>query len=222
MMKPESLVELVTSGNTATVETEWMEVMQAPETSPETLVQYHVVLAALSKQGQESQAEVLAWSANEALSARLSPADRDLRCDQTAENQNGCNCGAPQSGGSAVQRHLRLAVGTQPEGNAFSAPAGGVCCPACRSGVRGGPLSGPAFKLLRFLQTAPYADAAPVRIAAALGRELEQHLRGAVEVALDQEVRAARFVEVVRTTPARASQRAAVPTGPDRGTEGDD
>ena len=112
-----------------------------------------------------------------------------------------------------LQHCVRCEAPLRPDGNAFSVPAGGVVCPDCRTGLIGRPLSGRAFKLLRFLQTAPYEQSAQVRIDAGLGRELEGHLRGAVELALDQEVRAARFVEVVRSTSAYVhnGKRAAAP-----------
>ena len=115
----------------------------------------------------------------------------------------------------ALQRCVRCETTLQPDGNAFSVPAGGVVCPDCRTGVVARPLSGRAFKLLRFLQTAPYEQAAEVRIDPDLARELEGHLRGAIELALDQEVRAARFVEVVRSTPPHVPQRepATAPAG---------
>ena len=106
-----------------------------------------------------------------------------------------------------LQRCVRCDTALQPEGNAFSAPAGGVVCPDCRTGLIGRPLSGRAFKLLRFLQTASYDDAAQVRVDTGLARELEGHLRSAVELAIDQEIRAARFVEIVRMTPDRSSDR---------------
>ena len=53
------------------------------------------------------------------------------------------------------------------------------------------------------MQSAPYDQSAQVRVDAALSREVEGHLRAAIEVALDQEVRAARFVELVRSTAPR-------------------
>ena len=113
---------------------------------------------------------------------------------------------------------VRCAAPLELDGNAFAPLAGGVVCPNCRSGLPGRPLSGRAFKLLRFLQQAPYDQAAQVRVDAALARELEEHMRGAIEVALDQEVRAARFVQVVRATPAASGLPPAPPT--DASSEG--
>ena len=95
---------------------------------------------------------------------------------------------------------VRCQTAVLPEGNAFSAAAGGVVCPSCRSGLVGRPLSAAAFKLLRFLQSASYAEVERVRLDDALGRELEAHLRDAIHQALDQEVRAGEFVNVVRAS----------------------
>ena len=69
---------------------------------------------------------------------------------------------------------------------------------SCRSGLVGRPLSAAAFKLLRFFQSASYADVERVRLDDDLGRELEAHLRDAIHQALDQDVRASEFVNVVR------------------------
>ena len=84
--------------------------------------------------------------------------------------------------------------------NSFAPLLGGVVCPDCRVGLPGRPLSGKAFKLLRFLQSSPYDEVARVRIDRVLGAELETHLRDLVHVALDQEVKSAGFVDTVRAT----------------------
>ncbi len=88
----------------------------------------------------------------------------------------------------------------EPEGNSLAPLLGGVVCPDCRVGLPGRPLSGNAFKLLRFLQSSPYDEVARVRIDQALGAEIERHLRDLVHVALDQEVKSAGFVDTVRAT----------------------
>lgn len=95
---------------------------------------------------------------------------------------------------------VRCQESLEPEGNAFSAAAGGVVCPTCRSGLVGRPLSAAAFKLLRFLQKASYADVERVRLDGVIGREIESHLQDAIHQALDQEVRARQFVDVVRAS----------------------
>lgn len=86
------------------------------------------------------------------------------------------------------------------DGNSLAPLLGGVVCPDCRVGLPGRPLSGKAFKLLRFLQSSPYDEVARVRIDQALGAEIETHLRDLVHVALDQEVKSAGFVDTVRAT----------------------
>ena len=85
--------------------------------------------------------------------------------------------------------------------------------PRCRTSEAGRPLSARAFKLLRFMESAPVEQVARVQVDASLGRELESHLRSAVGVALDQEVRAAAFVEAVRSA-RRIPGRAQDPAGP--------
>lgn len=101
--------------------------------------------------------------------------------------------------------HCRAQV--EADGNAFSARAGGVLCPTCRQAVVGRPLSAGAFKLLRFMQSASYEETARVRLDAALSRELETHLRDAVQVALDQEVKATSFVDAVRAIPSDSRRK---------------
>ena len=101
---------------------------------------------------------------------------------------------------------VQCSAGLEPEGNAFSAASGGVLCPSCRASAPGRPLSGNAFRLLRYLQRAPYAEVARVRVEADLGRELETHLRAAITAALDQEVRTPAFVDAVRALPGARSR----------------
>lgn len=113
-----------------------------------------------------------------------------------------------------LQRCIQCEAALQEHDNAFAPLLGGVLCPNCRVEHPGRPLSGTALKLLRFLQTASYNDVARVRIDDSLGSEIETHLRDCVEVALDQEVKAAGFVDDVRAT-RRAS--AGSQSGPPRG-----
>lgn len=74
-MRPESLVQLIGSGNTATVETEWMRLLESPELSPLTLRSYHPVLTELCRVGKTSVAEEWAWTAIEAMSTRVPPTE---------------------------------------------------------------------------------------------------------------------------------------------------
>ncbi len=74
-MQPESLVQLVGSGNTATVEAEWTRLVESAEATPALLRTYQPVLAELCRVGKNALAEEWAWMAVEAMSTRLSPAE---------------------------------------------------------------------------------------------------------------------------------------------------
>ncbi len=74
-MRPESLVQLIGSGNTSTVESEWMRLLESPEMSPTVLRNYHPVLSELCKIGKTSVAEEWAWTAIDAMSNRRPPAE---------------------------------------------------------------------------------------------------------------------------------------------------
>ncbi len=76
-MEPESLVKLVGSGNTATVEDEWMRLLEAPDLSVANLTRYQVVLGELCKVGKGPFAEQLAWAAVEAVREVLTPLDAE-------------------------------------------------------------------------------------------------------------------------------------------------
>ena len=67
-MQPEALVQLVGSGNTATVEDEWMRLVESPDITPAKLVGYQPVLTELCKTGKGSVAKALAWAAIETTS----------------------------------------------------------------------------------------------------------------------------------------------------------
>lgn len=108
-----------------------------------------------------------------------------------------------------LERCVRCAHRLPLDGNGFSGPAGGVLCPACRADGESRPLSARAFKLLRYLQREALPQAERVRVDPALQGEIETHLRGAVEAALDLEIKAAAFIEAVRRprpAPARAAR----------------
>lgn len=101
-----------------------------------------------------------------------------------------------------LEQCVRCGANLAIEKNGFAALVGGVVCPDCVAGSGSQPLSGAAFKLLRYLQREPFSEVARVRVDAALGGELEGHLRRAVQAVLDQEVKAAGFVDAVRATSA--------------------
>lgn len=75
MMQPDSLTQLVGSGNTRTVEEEWLRVFDAPDGSLADLAEYHSVLGELSRTGRQGEAAGMAWAAIETLSSRHGPKD---------------------------------------------------------------------------------------------------------------------------------------------------
>lgn len=89
----------------------------------------------------------------------------------------------------------------------FSPAAGGVVCVSCRALAEGrvGVLTVRALKALRYLLRSEFAEAARLRIDAALAGELERHLRGFLEQVLDRDVNAARLLDDVRQLRASAS-----------------
>jgi DNA repair protein RecO (recombination protein O) len=99
------------------------------------------------------------------------------------------------------QCHRRL----EPVQNHWSSLAGGAVCPQCAdSALRLLPLSVNALKVLRLLARAPFAEVARLRLSRDLGDEIEACLRDHVHLALERDVRSARFVEMLRRTPAAA------------------
>lgn len=78
-MKPESIVQLIGSGNAAAVEEVWMNLIDAPDVSVEHIATFDAVLRELCRIGQESRAAEFAWAAVETLGGRFSPAET-LKC----------------------------------------------------------------------------------------------------------------------------------------------
>jgi transcription elongation factor GreA-like protein len=72
-MQPESLVKLVGSGNTSTVEEEWLRLLESPGLTPSKLQPYHPVLAELAKVGKMQEAETLTTTALESLGSSHDP-----------------------------------------------------------------------------------------------------------------------------------------------------
>ena len=72
-MKPESFLQLIGSGNAATVDEEWMRLLDTPDLALDQLAKFSVVLSELRRLGRTAQAEELAWAATEALSGRYPP-----------------------------------------------------------------------------------------------------------------------------------------------------
>jgi len=74
-MTPEALTQLVGSGNTSTIEDEWMSLLESPDATVRSMTPYSSVLAALKEKGRTSEAEALAWTAVEAICANSSKSD---------------------------------------------------------------------------------------------------------------------------------------------------
>ena len=72
-MQPESLVKLVGSGNTSTVEEEWLRLLESSGLTPAKLQPYAPVLAELAKVGKTQQAETLVATAMETLGSSHDP-----------------------------------------------------------------------------------------------------------------------------------------------------
>ena len=72
-MEIKSLVQLIGSGNTKTVEEHWLKLLETPELSLERLCRYEKVLAKLVQVDNQQLAEELAWAALESLGSRFAP-----------------------------------------------------------------------------------------------------------------------------------------------------
>lgn len=94
---------------------------------------------------------------------------------------------------------IHCATPLEPRVNYFSAEDGGMLCPACaenRPGVRA--LSLGALKVLRYLQTRPYAECAALKLQAATRSEVEQVLQGYVVYLLERKLKSVEFMGLVR------------------------
>jgi len=70
-MQPETMTQLLSSGNIGAVEEELMRLATAADVSPASLARYAPVLEELARTRKNSQAEELAWSVLEALTSRV-------------------------------------------------------------------------------------------------------------------------------------------------------
>jgi DNA repair protein RecO (recombination protein O) len=78
----------------------------------------------------------------------------------------------------------------------FSPALGGVICPSHRQSDRGArPLSGPAFRLLRYLQTQPLEAIEVLRLSAEVRGEAEQQLRAYLRHLLERDLKSVAFLE---------------------------
>jgi len=99
--------------------------------------------------------------------------------------------------------HLQRCAGCsrelEPLSNYFAGAAGGALCPACggrEPAARS--LSVNALKVLRLLQAGNFATAARLRLEEPLRRELEMHLRAALQHLLEREIRSVSFLNRLR------------------------
>ncbi len=98
-----------------------------------------------------------------------------------------------------LQSCLDCGRALQPMANYFSPAAGGVLCPSCGSGTAASrSLSLSALKVLRLLQSGGFGEVQRVKIAPALGQEVEFHLRAYLIHVLEREVRSAAFIDRLR------------------------
>ena len=74
-MKPESLEQLVGSGNVKVVEEQWLALLEDPAAALATIGQYDGVLSKLVETGNREQAEQFAWAAVESLASVHPAAD---------------------------------------------------------------------------------------------------------------------------------------------------
>jgi DNA repair protein RecO (recombination protein O) len=97
-------------------------------------------------------------------------------------------------------RCVHCGLGLEERDHLFSPAAGGVVCPRCRAEAEGpvASVTVRALKSLRYLLRNEFAEAARLRVDAALGLELERHLRSFLHVVLDREVNAQRLLDDVR------------------------
>lgn len=93
----------------------------------------------------------------------------------------------------ACQRRLELVS------NFFSPSMGGVLCPRHKGLVEPmAPLSLPAFKVLRYMQTEPWEQVAALRLNAQLHLEIESHLRSFIVHILERQLKSVEFIHRLR------------------------
>ncbi|MEW6578458.1 MAG: DNA repair protein RecO [Chloroflexota bacterium] len=87
----------------------------------------------------------------------------------------------------------------QPQDQFFSPADGGVICPEHHAGLdRGLPVSLPALKVLRYLQTRPWEAVQGVNIGAALHLELERLMLAYLTYVLEQRLQSVEFLRRLR------------------------
>ncbi len=71
-MEPDSLIQLAASGNVATVEDEWMRMLERAR-DPREVARYSDTLKTLSDKDKAAEARALAWAAMESMESRFDP-----------------------------------------------------------------------------------------------------------------------------------------------------
>jgi len=109
-----------------------------------------------------------------------------------------------------LTRCLECGAQIEPEGNAFSAVAGGVVCPSCAHAAHDArAVSADALKVMRHLQRSPLVGVLGLRTATRLQREIERLLHASVSVVLERELRTRDFLDEVAAREADAARAAA-------------
>jgi DNA repair protein RecO (recombination protein O) len=107
-----------------------------------------------------------------------------------------------------------------PEGNAYSAQEGGVLCPRCAARAQDAvALDGGAFRVLRFLQTHPVADAARMSVSGVTRAVLEQLAHATLRHHLERQLRSVDFLQRLRGIAAELELAPGAPRRPDTPSE---
>lgn len=93
---------------------------------------------------------------------------------------------------------LDCGIAIRPDGNAYSAAAGGVLGPECSHTALGArPVSAAALKVLRHLQRSALTEVLRLRLVASTQREVERLLHATVSAVLERELRSRDFLDEV-------------------------
>ena len=88
----------------------------------------------------------------------------------------------------------------QPVTNYFSLEKGGVLCPRHGEGVRGAePIAVGTLKILRYLQSQPYAVVSPLSLSPARSRQVERVLADHIRYVLERKLKSPRFIRMLQS-----------------------
>ena len=97
-----------------------------------------------------------------------------------------------------LSRCLECDATIDPEGNVYSAVAGGVLDTRCAHAALGGRAISPdALKVLRYLQRSPLEDVLRLSLPSAVARETERLGRDTIRAVLEREMRSVEFLDEV-------------------------